>query len=119
MEKDDPCQSFDSPAHEVVNWDDVWFTDRPLPSFCAPDAVPQCQAVHEFWNGHSWDEPKVRANLSSLGIPADIIDGIVGIPIDENGKDEVRWNLTRHGNFTTASAWELTRHRQETVEILE
>ena len=52
-----------------------------------------------------------------LGAPNDLVEKIIEVPIDGEGKDTARWNSTAHGDFSTSSAWEIIRHQQEKMEI--
>ncbi|XP_042051501.1 uncharacterized protein LOC121796786 [Salvia splendens] len=52
------------------------------------------------------------------GLPEEVVERILQIPIDNGVRDRGRWKLSRNGEFSTASAWELVRSRAERNECV-
>ncbi|XP_041995737.1 uncharacterized protein LOC121745859 [Salvia splendens] len=98
-------------------WEDIWVKDQPLVDLCLKEGTPEFIWVEDLWMNICWNEDFVTDLLQEWGVPGEVWEDIRSVPRDTSGKDIARWNLTPHGNFTVASAWEEVRLRGEEMDI--
>lgn len=53
---------------------------------CLPDVNIPRNEVREFWTDNKWDEEKLRAALVPLGGGDNVVERIIAIPIDGEGR---------------------------------
>ncbi|XP_047979233.1 uncharacterized protein LOC125221150 [Salvia hispanica] len=104
---------------KISFWDDTWLKDQPISEFCSMTGTPSFARVEDFWTDTGWNEEVTLDVLDEWGVPREVCEEIMDIPINTGAKDIGRWTLTPHGNFTVASAWELIRNRGEKMEVYE
>ena len=104
---------------KISFWDDIWLKDQPISAFCSKPGIPPFARVKEFWTDTGWRGEAILNLLNEWGVPREVSEEIMKIPVDTDAEDIGRWALTPHGNFTVASAWELLRHRGERMEVYE
>ncbi|KAL0400376.1 UNVERIFIED_CONTAM: hypothetical protein Sradi_2380900 [Sesamum radiatum] len=63
--------------------------------------------VNWFWLEHEWDIHKLQQV-----VPQYIINMIMEVPINTYQSDYLHWKLSKHGAFTTKSAWNEIRSQQ-------
>ena len=66
-----------------------------------------------------WDLPRIQALHHQAGLPQQVIEEIAATPIVLGEPDMPRWNLSKSGEFTVASAWETLRSQRPIIPALE
>ncbi|KAL0448791.1 UNVERIFIED_CONTAM: hypothetical protein Slati_1435500 [Sesamum latifolium] len=87
-------------------WHDWWLPEGILANLVGT----QCSLhipVNWFWLEHEWDIHKLQQ-----AVPQHIIEKIMDVPINTYHSDYLHWKLSKHGAFTTKSAWDEIRSRQ-------
>ncbi|XP_042056302.1 uncharacterized protein LOC121800876 [Salvia splendens] len=92
-------------------WFDSCVTNFPLASISNARPVRTSLKVKDLWMGEQWNEVKLWMMSEEEGLPEEVVERILQIPIDTGVRDRGRWKLSGNGEFSTASAWELVRNR--------
>ncbi|XP_042059527.1 uncharacterized protein LOC121804041 [Salvia splendens] len=100
-------------------WDDTWLEYQPISAFCSKAGIPPFVRVNEFWTDTRWKKDDVLDLLDEWGVPREVTERIMNLPINTEAEDIGRCALTPHGNFTVSSAWELIRNKGEKMEVYE
>ncbi|KAG6419525.1 hypothetical protein SASPL_121747 [Salvia splendens] len=95
---------------EIFFWEDIWRSNRPLSVWCNLRMSLRQERVKDYWVNGEWNSSLLNRNLVRLGVPRWVVDEIERTPIEEGGRDILRWSRSAHREFTS-SAWELCRHR--------
>ncbi|KAG6421540.1 hypothetical protein SASPL_118096 [Salvia splendens] len=103
---------------DIYFWDDIWFGNSPLREISLDDRGRQTTRVSEFITNGVWDVPKLQLLHNQAGLPQHVIDGIINTPILHDEQDILRWNLSKHGEFTVASTWDTLRGRNPIIQGL-
>ncbi|XP_041995771.1 uncharacterized protein LOC121745897 [Salvia splendens] len=103
----------------IYFWDDIWLGDIPLRETCIDERANPMTTVSEFFTNGTWDVPKLQLLHDQAGLPQPIIDRIRNTPTITEDPDVPRWTLSRRGNFTLASTWEVSRSQGPIIQGLE
>lgn len=103
----------------ILFWDDIWLGDQPLRERCFDDRGNQQTRVAEFWQEGQWDINKLLILSAQVGISQQLVEEIIATPIVHDKPDTPRWNLSKSGKFTLASAWETVRSQRPIIPALE
>lgn len=88
---------------KVSFWEDIWLKDQPISALCSRVGTPPFARVEEFWTESGWKGEDILDLLDEWGVPREVGEEIMGIPINMEAKDNGRWILTPHGNFSVFS----------------
>ncbi|XP_073037089.1 uncharacterized protein [Primulina eburnea] len=96
---------------DVSFWDDTWFGDVPLSSWCVVRGGRDVRVSH-FLSEGSWDFDRLCAVVAPS-----VAEEIVLIPVLSGEPDLARWIHSSDGVFSVRSAWELIRQRAPSSDI--
>ncbi|KAH6760961.1 hypothetical protein C2S51_017910 [Perilla frutescens var. frutescens] len=105
-------------AGEVSFWDDVWYDDLSLSTFC-PATVFDHTSVDWYFYGESWSMPRLYALCAHFVLPDRLIDSLSRTPVLWGERDSMQWNLTSTGEFSLTSAWDQVRYRRPERPLFE
>ncbi|EOY06960.1 Uncharacterized protein TCM_021522 [Theobroma cacao] len=87
-------------------WHDCWMGEEPLVIRNQEFASSMAQ-VSDFFLNNSWDIEKLKSVLQQ-----EVVEEIAKIPINASSNDRAYWTPTPNGDFSTKSAWQLSRERK-------
>ncbi|XP_042016195.1 uncharacterized protein LOC121764206 [Salvia splendens] len=102
---------------DINFWHDTWVMNTPLADLCNLGSDNLKLKINELWLGEQWNERELWLLAERTGLPEEIVEKILQIPFDRGGRDKGRWKLTRNGEFTVASAWNLVRNRERNENV--
>ncbi|WRX28178.1 Reverse transcriptase domain - like 10 [Theobroma cacao] len=92
---------------DLFFWHDCWMGDKPLAA-SFPEFQNDMSHVNHFYNGDTWDMDKLKSFL-----PMILVYEILQVPFDKYQEDVAYWTLPSNGDFSTRSAWEMIRQRND------
>lgn len=84
---------------KISFWEDTWLENQPLLYFCSKARIPSFVMVEEFWSELSWIRDDILDLLDEWGIPREVSEKIMNIPIVRDAKDIGRCPLLLMGTF--------------------
>ncbi|XP_042016203.1 uncharacterized protein LOC121764212 [Salvia splendens] len=103
---------------KILFWDDIWLGDKPLRELCLDTRGRSTSRAADFWSEGHWDHAKIWLAQHQLGLPTQVAEEILSVPILTGSADIPRWTLDRKGEFTVTSAWEAFRAHRMAIPAL-